>query len=203
MGVEAVPHARDLRAAIDWSFDLLSHDEQRLFAWVSVFSGGFTVDDAEAISPGPGGSILDGITALLDTHLVYERTATGEPRFAMLETVQQYAREALERAGETELVRRRHAEHFTALVERLRPRQIPGSAIRDEGAWLSRLEADHDNLRAALEWSISHHEGDLALRLVGEVAVFWRFHGYLSEGRRWLETVLGATPRGSPLRVLR
>jgi predicted ATPase/class 3 adenylate cyclase len=207
-----------IRAAIDWSYDLLSPAEQALFRRLGVFVGGWTLEAAEAVCAGVGSweseagvdsptpnsqlptPILDGLAALVDKSLLKQgEGAAGEPRFTMLETIRAYALERLEQSGEAETLRRRHAAYFLALAEAAEP-QLFGPALRTR---LRRLEAELDNLRAVLAWSLSA-QGDveLGLRLAGALGVFWNRRGYTSETRAWLEGLLapsaGAIP---PLRA--
>jgi predicted ATPase/DNA-binding SARP family transcriptional activator/DNA-binding CsgD family transcriptional regulator len=175
-----------LRAALDWSYELLSEPEQVLFRRLSVFAGGFTLEAAESV--GAGGvieeaDVLELLSYLVDKSLVVaEESWERGARYRLLEPVRQYASEKLEDGGEAEAVGRRHAEFFLALaeeaeVELSRPRQAE---------WLDRLETEHDNLRAALSWAFER-EIDLGPRMAGALCRFWHTRGYLSEGRRYLE----------------
>ena len=172
-----------LRAAIDWSYDLLSPDEQRLFRRLAVFSGGFDVAAAEAVADGE----LDTLQSLLDKSLV-RQVAGASARFDMLETIREYAGERLERDDDANEVRRRHADHFLALAEEADPHLIG----EDAGRWLERLEHELDNFRAVVAWASSAAALDLVLRLAVALRYFLMLRGYLAEGRRWLE---GALPR--------
>ncbi len=203
-----------LRATVTWSYDLLSSEEQALFRRLAVFVGGGTLDAAEAVCAPPrdrdggnGGSVstpysdhcpppvLDGLASLVDKSLLRQEdepgtaTTTGEPRFLMLQTVLEYARERLEVSDELEVVRRRHAAYYLALAEQAEP-QLYRSEQR---AWQERLDTEHDNLRAALWWSVIGGEAEYGLRLGGALWRFWWVRGYLSEGRRWLDELLRAT----------
>ena len=190
---------RTLGDAIAWSHDLLSPGEQALFRRLAVFAGGFTLAAAAAVA-GPGGAadVLEGLAALVDGSLV--RRADGPaldvapgPRFAMLETIREYALERLDEGGEAEATRRAHARFFLALAEAAAPRLLGP----EQAAWLGRLAAEHDNLRAALAWAIAR-DPDQALRLAGGLWRFWEVRGHLAEGRGWLERALaagGAAPR--------
>jgi predicted ATPase/DNA-binding SARP family transcriptional activator/DNA-binding CsgD family transcriptional regulator len=175
-----------LRAALDWSYGLLSEPEQVLFGRLSAFAGGFTLEAAEGVGAGEGieeADVLELLSLLVDKSLVeaeenWERGA----RYRLLEPVRQYAREKLEESGEGEAIGRRHAEFFLALAEEAelelsRPRQAE---------WLDRLETEQDNLRAALTWALER-EVDLGPRMAGALCRFWHTRGYLSEGRRYLE----------------
>jgi predicted ATPase/class 3 adenylate cyclase len=183
------PRQQTLRATIEWSYDLLGHEEQRLFARLAIFAGGCTVETAETICEAD----LDTLQALVDKSLV--RIREGE-RFWMLETIREYAAERLEASDEAEPLRRRHAEHFLALAEEAEP-HLP--AYRRE--WLEQLEHEHDNLRAALDWLETAGETQLALRLAGALSRFWLLRGHLAEGARRLETALRADARPTAARA--
>ena len=186
-----------LRAAIDWSHDLLSDDDRTLFRRLGVFVGGCTLEAAEAICD-PGGElaidVLDGLSSLVDKSLLRPgRELAGEPRFWMLETIREYAAHLLDESGEGEDVRRRHGEHFVQLAEHGAEVAMGG----EQGFWWARLDADHDNLRAALSWAASSGEIETELRLTNALYYFWIVRGYLAEGTRWLEGVIarsGAAP---------
>jgi predicted ATPase/class 3 adenylate cyclase len=188
-----------MRAAIDWSYHLLDAQEQTLFARLGVFVGGCTLEAAEAVCSADGDlrvDMVDGIAALLDQSLLQQIAGLdGEPRFTMLETIREYALERLEASGEAATIRQRHAEYFLELAEVAEP-QLYGPAQR---TWLRRLEAEHDNLRAVLAWSLSAR-GDVALglRLAGAIWHFWNMHGYASEGRGWLERALELSKAAVP-----
>ena len=144
---------RTLTATIAWSHDLLDAAEQRLFRRISVFVGGFTLDAAEAVCGDAelGLAVLDGLESLLEKSLLGRQDGDrGTPRFRMLETVREYAVERASAAGELAEFRRRHAAYFLSLAEWRRP-SSPASMRR---TWLQRLEADHNNLRAALSWAL-------------------------------------------------
>ena len=187
---DAPQHQQTLRMTLDWSYDLLEPDAQRLFARLAVFAGGCTLSSAEAVCAGDG-SVLEGLTTLVDESLVRQReTDTGEPRFSMLEIVREYALERLSRSGDADETRRRHLEHFVSLAEEAEPKL----ADRDQIAWFARLEDEHDNLRAALAFALESDDSSSALRLAVGVRRFWQIHGYLVEGRQALEAALAATP---------
>lgn len=176
-----------LRAAIAWSHDLLSPVEQTLFARLSVFAGGCTIEAAEAVAnPDADLDVLTGLSALVDHSLIrQEETAEGEPRFSMLATIRAFAGERLAAAGggEVEMTRARHAEHYLALAEQAEP-ELTGP---EQAVWMSRLDAEHDNLRTALGWFGQAQAIDSGLRLATALWRFWWLRGHLAEGRRWLE----------------
>jgi predicted ATPase/class 3 adenylate cyclase len=189
---------RTLRAAIEWSFALLDEGEQVLFARLAVFSGGRTLEAIDAICDAEGDLPVDafeGVSSLLDKSLLrQEEGPNGEPRFVMLETVHEYAREKLGQSAEAEEIKRAHAQYFLTLAEEAKP-ELKGS---NQLEWLERLEAEHDNMRAALTWALGRNEVEVALRLGGDLSWFWSVRGYYSEGRRWLEEALAIDGRGSP-----
>jgi predicted ATPase/DNA-binding CsgD family transcriptional regulator len=196
---------RTLRSAIQWSYDLLDAAEQRLFRQASVFTGGFNLAAAQAVigswslepadsatsmpsSPLPI-SLLDGLTSLVDKNLLYlapTEQAEDEPRFSMLVMLQEFAAEQLHQNNETIALRQAHAGYFLNLAE-IAELKLLGP---EQGVWLDRLEREHDNLRAALAWSVEQPHGELALRLAGTLWRFWLLQGHLSEGWHWLETIL-------------
>ena len=138
---------------------------------------------------------FDGVSSLLDKSLLrQEEGPNGEPRFVMLETVHEFAREKLGESAEAEEIKRVHAEYFLTLAEEAYP-ELRGP---DQLQWFETLEAEHDNMRAALSWALEHKEVEVALRLGGALWWFWWVRGYHSEGRRWLEAALAMDGRGSP-----
>jgi predicted ATPase len=175
----ALPRQQTLRALIDWSYDLLSEEERALLRRLSAFAGGWTLEAAEAVCIGEGveeWEVLDLLTRLVEKSLVLYEEREGEGRYRLLETVRQYARDRLLEAGEAEDVRDRHLEFLLNWVE--------------QGQSLERLEADHDNLRAALGWSRTPGKGEAGLRLGGALGESWYFRGYLEEGREHLAGLL-------------
>jgi predicted ATPase len=166
-GRTTVPRHRTLRGALDWSHELLSEDERKLFGWLSAFAGGWTLEAAEAV--GKGGSvkedgILDLLSGLVEKSLVVAKGSDeAGVRYRLLEPVRQYAKEKLGEGGEE--VRWRHATYFLDLAE----------------------EAEHDNMRAALSWALKTEHVEPGLRLAGASWHFWEAHGHYSEGKRWLE----------------
>jgi predicted ATPase len=185
---DADPRHQTLRATIEWSYELLSKDEKALFARLSVFAGGFTLGVAEDV----GEADLDTLQSLVDKSLL---RLTGE-RFWMLETIRQYSAERLEASGTAAQLRHRHAEYFLALVEEAEPH-----LRRDSAEWVDRLEREHDNLRAALDWGEAARESELILRLVGAASRFWYLKSHVSEGLRRLESALSAAPQPTAARA--
>ena len=201
-----------LRATISWSCELLRPDLELVFRRVGVFAGGGELDALAAIAesdraPDNGIDPLQQVAELLDVSLITVTDGVGgEPRVVMLETIREYALERLEASGELEVTRRRHAEFYAAVAEQAREQlQGPGRL-----ATLDLLEAEHDNMRAALRWSLEEPtagaESDggrsvIGLRLVRALAQFWYEHGHATEGRRWLERAieLASDDAGAPL----
>jgi predicted ATPase/class 3 adenylate cyclase len=190
-----------LRDTIAWSYDLLTSGLQEDLRRAGVFAGGCDLDAfaAVALADHDRGAELDPlhqVAELLDVSLVtVTEGADGEPRVSMLETIREYALERLERSGDLDMIRRRHAEYYASFAERV------NGQLRGPGhlASLYRLEAEHDNLRAALSWSLDTRAEDRAndreravtgLRLVQALAQFWYEHGHASEGRRWLQRAI-------------
>jgi predicted ATPase/class 3 adenylate cyclase len=181
---------RTLRATLEWSHELLTEDEQRLFARLAVFSGGCDLQSAESVAAAD----VDTLQSLVDKSLVRHT----DERFWMLETTREYAAECLARSADVIEVERRHAEHFLALAEEAAPQlRWTGSP----GDWLDRLEREHDNLRAALDRLASTGETQLALQLAGALYRFWVMRGHLAEGGRRLEAALAADERPTPARA--
>jgi predicted ATPase/class 3 adenylate cyclase/Tfp pilus assembly protein PilF len=189
---------RTLSATIEWSHALLDEGEQLLFGRLAVFSGGRTLEAIEAICDVQGDlgvEAFEGISSLLDKSLLrQEEGPNGEPRFVMLETVHEFAREKLQQSGEAEEIKRVHAQYFLALAEEAYP-ELRGP---DQVEWLEMLEAEHDNMRAALSWALERKKVELALRLGGALSFYWLGWGYHSEGRRWLQEALTIEGRVSP-----
>jgi predicted ATPase/DNA-binding XRE family transcriptional regulator len=191
---------RTLRDTVAWSYDLLEEDERVLFRHLAVFVGDFSLEAAEAIcGPEAGGNFLDTLTSLVDNSLLVPRAEDqeyDEPRFVMLETIREYAAERLGESGEQEEARRAHALYYLALAEATQPEK-PVYARREW--WWTRLEEEHDNLRAALRWSIRSRQEDTAARFGVALWRFWSAR-HLSEGCRWLEAILavGGTAGAEP-----
>ncbi len=186
----ALPRHQTLQALIDWSYDLLSEEERVLLRRLSVFAGGWTLEAAEAVCAGEGiqaDEVLDLLTGLVERSLVLVEQRSGEARYRMLDTIRQYARMKNLEAGEAESVRARHLGYVLGLVEDA----ATGLRGHEQPAWLDRLEAEHGNLRAALDWSHASADMESGLRLVGALFRFWLLSGHSEEGRHWLEGMLG------------
>ena len=176
-----------LRGAMDWSYDLLDADEQRLFTNLSVFAGGASLEAIEAVCTVD--QPFDTLASLVDKSLVIQRERDGEPWLMMLETLQEYARERLVEAGELADLRRRHAGYFLAFVEADQT-DLGGSQQR---GWFERMEREDANLRAVLQWSLEEGSAEIGLRLAARLWRLWYVYGRLSEGLSWLEQLLSRT----------
>jgi predicted ATPase len=184
---------RTLRAAIDWSHELLADDTRALFACLAVFAGGCTAAAAEAICDAK----RSALASLASSSLLQERLGSdGQPRFFMLETVREYAAEALEATGEADAVRRRHAQYYTEFAEASEREQ------RAPETWMRSLDDELDNLRAALVWCNAAGEVELELRIVGALPRFWFARGHMREARGRADAALRHSEHApAPLRA--
>jgi predicted ATPase/transcriptional regulator with XRE-family HTH domain len=185
----AVSRQQTLRATLDWSHDLLSLPEQVLLRRLAVFEGGWTLEAAEVVCAGGAvapGEILDLLSALVNKSLVQVEDAEGGSRYRLLETVRQYGLERLVPAGEEAAVRGAHLAHFLALAERA----VSAYYGPGQDACCARLETEHDNLRAALRWSLRADIAVEGLKLVYALGRFWFMYGHLQEGRSWVTAAL-------------
>jgi predicted ATPase/class 3 adenylate cyclase len=193
----ALERHQTLQAAVEWSYDLLAAPERALFARLSVFAGGWTLEAAEEVCAGEAlgrFDVDDLLGRLVDKSLVLaDDLPDASRRYRLLETLRQFGRQKLSASGEADATRARHLAHFLELAETAEPLL----ATREAPAWIDRLEAEHDNLRTALEWSLAAggppeaaHGG---LRLVGALAYFWFLRYHRREGRAWLERALART----------
>ena len=201
-GHAAMPRQQTLRALIDWSYDLLGTPEKTLFARLSVFAGGWSLPAAEKVCADAelaADDVLDLLAGLGNKSLVVPE-AVGA-RYRMLETIREYARDRLQQRGERAPVRKRHADYFVAFAEDAEP-HLEGGA--DQPAWLVQLDLEHDNLRAALDWSLEGDDGaEAGLRLAGSLYRFWAHRGHAREGQQWCTDALtraGGRP-GTPARL--
>ncbi len=205
----ALPRQQTLRALIDWSYDLLPENERAMLTRLSVFAGGWTLEDAEAVCVGEyeGGAIedfdvIDLLMQMVNKSLAIAEEQDQETRYRMLVSIRQYAQEKLIERGEAEQVKSNHCAYYLKLSEKAEPALIGPQQTE----WLARLEQDHDNLRTALGWSLEAGEAgwqaadselsdpfEVALRFGGALWRFWMVRGYLSEGRQWLEAALTAS----------
>ncbi len=195
---DAPVRQQTLRNTLAWSYSLLSPAEQWLFRHFAIFARGCTLEAAEAVCAAPGdgqdeaaAGVLEGMASLIDKNLLYQAEPEGaEPRFGMLETTREYGRELLARCGELEATRQSHARYYLSLAERAAQAwEGPQFAL-----WLGRIERDHENLRAAMQWALEA-DGDqarleVALHLGSAMRSFWQVRGYFREGRGFLEQAL-------------
>lgn len=179
---------RTLRDTIDWSYQLLDKDEQRLFWRLGVFVGGRTIAAIEAVcAPGLAIDSLDGLESLLHKSLIFQEEGPGgEPRFIMLETIHEYARERLAESGEEQGIRDRHLAHYLGLVEEI----SPGYYRHDQQRLLEQTEAEKGNLRAAFEWGLGSGQTESAARLISSLYYFWYYHDSPVEGLQWFMRVM-------------
>ena len=179
-----------LRQAIDWSHELLTDAERRLFRRLAVFAGSCTLEAAEAVCnprQDPGLSVLDGMSSLVDKSLLQEvDAAPDEPRFTMLETVREYALEQLDASGEHPVTRRAHAAYCLVLAEE----GLGSISATQRDEWLARCQREHDNHRAAFDHLIATHDADWALRLALALADYWDWRGHRLEGQARFHALL-------------
>ena len=180
-GRDADPRQRTLRSTIEWSYDLLDPEEQRLFARLAVFPGGATLESAEAVADAD----LDTLQSLVEKSLVRHT----DDRFWMYETIREFALERLEASGEADEIRRRHAEYFLELAEEAEPHVI-AELLRRPGAWIERIEVELDNNRAAIDSFEIDRDGERALRLCSALGWLWEERGHVEESRRRLGSAL-------------
>ncbi|HET8908219.1 MAG TPA: helix-turn-helix domain-containing protein [Ktedonobacterales bacterium] len=188
-----------MRDTIAWSYDLLTPEHQALLRRLAVFAPSWSLASAEEISGGEDSSarILDGVRALAESRLIIPvDDVPDEPRYRMLDTIREFATEQLTATGEVEEMRRRHASLNVRLGELAEP------ALQDwhQKAWYPRLEREHDNIAAALEWLLFIGDAEAALRLAGAIWRYWHRYGDIREGRRWLEASL-ARGQDAPMDV--
>lgn len=192
----ALPRQQTLRAMIDWSYSLLSEQEKTLFRRLAVFVGGWTLEAAESVCASAeqedlrSHDILDLLTRLVDKSLVWLEETEGETRYHRLETIRQYSREKFYESDEVEPVRDRHLDFYVRFAE-LVDQKLKS---RDQLLWQSRMSAEQDNLRAALDWGLSRSP-DSALRIAGAANLFWTAGGYSAEGFRWTQKALEETEK--------
>jgi predicted ATPase len=190
-----------LRAAIDWSYDLLSPAEQRLFRRLSVFSGGCTLEGVEAVCTTTNDidlDLLDGMTSMVDKSLVQlVEQANAEPRFVMLETIREYALEKLKASEEEALTKRAQAAYCLVLAEEMAAEQCDAAGPE----WLERFALEHDNLRAGLEWLTETGDAEWGLRLGAALFRFWEMREYLAEGRDRLGKLLQLAGAAAPTKA--
>jgi predicted ATPase len=190
-----------LRAAIDWSYDLLNAAEQKLFRRLSAFVGGCTLEGVEAVCDTKGDldlDLLDGMASMVDKSLVQQvEQAKGESRFVMLETLREYALEKLEASGEQALTKRAHAAYCLVLAEE----DVTEQSGAEGAEWLERFALEHDNFRAGLEWLTETGDAEWGLRLGAALFRFWEMREYLAEGRDRLGKLLKLARAAAPTKA--
>ena len=201
-GARTLPERqRTLRDTIAWSHDLLNDTERRLFARLSVFTGGWTLESAEAVCD-PASLGLDpfeSLSSLVDQSLVRASESTdGPPRFTMLETIREFGQEQLRAGDDADEIFGNHAEHFLSLALEAEA-HLTGD---DQGEWLDRCDREHANIRTALRWAIDAGHADRAQASAAALWRFWQQRGHLAEGRHWFEEIL-AMPSGQSATVER
>jgi predicted ATPase/class 3 adenylate cyclase/DNA-binding CsgD family transcriptional regulator len=207
---DAPARQQSLRNTIAWSYDLLHAEEQRLFQRLSVFVGGCTMQTIKALGvaldkSSGAGWLLDRVASLIDKSLLQQTQQEGdEPRLVMLETIREYGLEALTASGEMDVTRHAHATYYLRLAEEAEPElaltgQLTGQR---QVMWLEQLEREHENLRAALQWSVEQGEAgqsmEMALRLGAALEDFWVIRGHDTEGRTFLERALAGSEGVTP-----
>jgi predicted ATPase/class 3 adenylate cyclase len=189
----AVARHQTLRATIDWSYDLLAEPERAVLRRLSVFAGGATLEAAEAVCAGDPvdpSEILDVLGRLVEKSLVFTDPTATEARFRLLETVREYARGRLVEADEGDPTMRRHRDWYLALVDEASQAFFQGP---EPVEWLRLLDREHDDLRAVLEWCLDQpDEARSGLRIAAGLWRYWEIRGHLTEGRGWLERMVGA-----------
>jgi len=196
----ALPRQQTLRAAMDWSYCLLSAQEQAFFRRLSVFAGSFSLAAAEAIcagEPGEADDVLDVLSCLIDKSLVQVEERRGEARYRLLETVRQYGQDKLQECAEAAQVRRTHRDWYARLAEQA---EAEMQEARQESVF-DRLEAEHENLRVAIGWSLEQQEAATAAQIGAALLRFWLLRGYMSEGRSWLERALSGFSEKTAVRA--
>ncbi|MEO7118773.1 MAG: tetratricopeptide repeat protein [Candidatus Limnocylindrales bacterium] len=199
-----VPRHQTLRATMDWSFELLSVEERTLFERLSTFSGWFALEAVEAVcgdAPLDDHDLLDLLTRLVDKSLVVADDPDGEGGYRMLETIRQYGRDRLAASGGTTAIQRRHRDWYLARISQAAPGFFRGP---ESEIWLRRLDRDHDNVRAALQWCEDEPgEAEAGLRMAVGMWRFWEIRGHAMEGRAWLERMLvkAGDAAAAPLRA--
>jgi predicted ATPase/DNA-binding CsgD family transcriptional regulator len=197
-----LPRHQTLRAALDWSHELLDPAERALLRRLSVFVGGFCLEAVEAVCADEevqDEEILDLLAGLVSKSLVVSDTASSRGRYRLLETIRAYAADRLEEGGEGPVVREAHARFYLDLAERAEP-ELTGP---DQQRWFDRLDREHENLRLAVRWSLGHGQSEWALRLAGALVLFWRVRCYFSEGRELLEATINASQETGEVSALR
>lgn len=196
----ALPRQQTLRAAVDWSYDLLSPREQACFRRLSVFAGSFSLDAAEVIcagEPGEGYFVLDVLSSLIDKSLVLVERRSSEARYRLLETIRQYGQDKLQEFAEAEQVRRTHRDWYARLAEQAEADMKEAQQERVFDC----LAAEHENLRAALGWSLEQQEAETAAQIGAAIWRYWLLRGHMGEGRSFLERALAGLSEQNTVRA--
>ena len=195
------PRHRALRATIDWSYALLTAEEQALLRRLAVFASGCTLDTAEAVCAGKGietWRTLELLSSLVDKSLIIaETTGRTQARYRLLETIREYALEKLDESDEGQRLHDRHLDLFLARAEESMPKQF----MAYQQLWLNWLEGEHDNLRAALAWALEGKRIEAGLRLANSLVRFWEINGFVQEGLGWIERLLAEADENVSLEV--
>ena len=177
---------RTMHGAISWGHNLLDDSERELFARLSAFAGGFTLEAADEVCGTPGSDTLERLASLVDKSFIRQDAASdGEPRFSLLETIRDFGRDRLVERGETAAIRERHARCFARLAH-----QADEASKESQVAWLDVLDREHQNMRLAIEWALEQRDTREALHIAGSLWWFWYLRGHYTEGRRWLGKAL-------------
>jgi non-specific serine/threonine protein kinase len=196
-GRTALPRHQTLRAALDWSYDLLDPIERHVFARLSVFADGFTLEAAGTVAAGKGVDtldVVDTLSRLVAKSMVLADELGATVRYRLLETLREYGADRLEDLDDTERTRRRHADHLAAFAQEA-SLQILGP---NDSTWTRRVEAEHENVHAALSWARDHDVATLT-RMASALCPFWRHQGHFRDCVAWVETALVADPSASPV----
>ena len=196
----APPRQQTLRATLDWSYRLLPDTERAVFRRLAVFAGSFSLGAAEMVCAGADvaeAEVFDALARLVEQSLLTVQDRQEETRYRLLEPLRQYARDRLVETDAAPQVERRHRDWYAALAARAAG-ELSGP---EQGRWLDRVAIEHDNLRAALGWSLARGDAAAAGQTALGIWQFWLLRGHLHEGRRWLEQVLAALPEPTPLRA--
>jgi len=184
---QLLAHQQTLQTLIGWSYDLLNGTERELFRRLAVFAGGWDAESAGEVLGAAGADLDLRLSPLVAQSLVMVETRAEQLRYRTLDTIREYARDRLSDSGEADQLSRRHAEYFLNLAKQAESELTGDQQTR----WLNRLDREHDNFRAALEWAVGASEADLAQMLCSRLCAFWQTRGYLSEARTWLTRALG------------
>ena len=194
------PHQRTLRATLDWSYALTSDEERTLWQRLSVFPGSFDVAAVEGICiehPPQVERALDVLDGLVDKSVITATRSLNQMRYRMLESVRDYVLEKLRSGGDESALRCRHRDYFSELCHQAWEHWTDSS----QPLWFERLETEHENLRAALDWCIENREPETGCLMAANMWLYWEARGHLTEGRRWLGTLLGAIPSRARVRA--